>query len=38
MIRLKDLSGNNNHGTFATEKAHENVGAETTDIPTWEER
>ena len=35
---VKDLSGNGNHGTFATEKAHGNVGVETTDVPTWEER
>ena len=32
---VKDLSGNDNHGTFATEKAHEDVGVETTALPTW---
>ena len=32
---VEDLSGNGNHGTFATEKAHGNVGVETTAAPTW---
>ena len=32
---VEDLSGNDNHGTFATEKAHGNVGVETTAAPTW---